>query len=857
MNMRKLTFGLILAGAVVLPAVLTVCCSGGGSRTLPCDIYRKNGTPCVTAHSTTRLLASDYKGPLYQVRRESDGRLLDITATVQGYANAAMQDEFCKGTVCVITQIYDQSGMGNDLLQAPPGTFNGPDKGYYNELSIADMAPVMIDGHKAYGVYIMPGMGYRCNQARGLAINDEPEGMYYVIDGTHYDSGCCFDYGNSSTNGRAVGTGTMETTYFGTATAWGSGNGNGPWIMSDMESGLFSGYSPKKNDVPTIDSWPFVSVFVNGGGGNRWDLRGADASWDSLITFYSGVRPGSPDNDSYFPMHKKGAMLLGNGGDNGNGSAGTFYEGVMTVGYPTDKAVNAVQRNIARTAYSKYPLSVSRPATFQPGERKTLQASVSEDVTALSADLPEGWRLDACDRSAGGYQIAVTAPSKRSAGYATVRAQTGNGEVTVAVPLRCAEPVRINEIQLANATNPQFIELYSNKETDLSGLQLVARRSGWAPLTIATIPAGTKIDAGGFYTLALAPNAVTVSAAKGASEISLLNHAEKGSRININGKDYRVMSDGVPAGAQTTIFIPVSEGYKLSFANGDFVLPVTSNAGFEPGQLMGIDLGGSYEVATVKSVGTAALQTVVSTESKAGDTTLSLESTEGLEPGSLLKIDTGDRLEEVTVASIVKASTLPAGRRIGQGRPDDAGIIALKEPLKAGHIAKVDAWCTGTGITFSPAFRSTHMSGDAIQPLGMPYTISPALESDVRVMDPVLKDKPQFDQYYGYSLSETAGSIALIDAETGVVIDAVVYGSQQSSSSANGTIASPELAVLEGDQSGGGSIAVVPQAPRRFGSREPLLAPRSLVRFPDGNDTDNLSRDFRTSDNPTPGAKNN
>ncbi len=846
--MKKLTFFLVLA------ACITSC----GRGDLPCDIYRKNGTPAVTAHSTTRLLNSQYDGPLYQVRRESDGQLLDIYALKDGYANAAMQDEFSRGTYCVITKIYDQSGMGNDLLQAPPGTFLGPDKGNFNTLPIADMAPVIIDGHKAYGVFIMPGMGFRCNQARGLAINDEPEGMYYVIDGTHYDSGCCFDYGNSSTNGRAVGTGTMETTYFGNATAWGSGNGDGPWIMSDMESGLFSGYSPKKNDVPSIDSWPFVSVFVNGGGGNRWDLRGADASWDTLITFYSGVRPGTPDNDNYFPMHKKGAMLLGNGGDNGNGSAGTFFEGVMTVGYPTDKAISTVQKNIAKVRYSKYPLSVSRPTTFLPGEEKSLFCSVTSQFDSFGVDLPEGWKLVSQNRSSNGVQISVGSPSFRSAGYATIHVVIDGVESAVSVPLRCSEPVKINEVQLANAEYPQFIELFSKTETDLSGMQIIARRSGWAPLTIATIPEGTKIPAGGFYTLALAPNAVTVSAGKGASEVSLSAHAEK---AIIGGKEYKV-SSGTPAGPMTTIFMPVSEGYRLRFQNGAFNLPVTSVAGLEPGQLMGIDLGGNYEVVTVKSVGTAALQTVVSFESKAGDTELRLESTEGLEPGSLLKIDTGDRLEEVVIAAVVKPSTLPAGRRIGQGRVEDAGTVSLKEPLKGNHIAKVDAWCYGTGVTFNPSIRFEHFSGDAIQPLGRPYTISPALESDAELMAPVLKGKAEFNQYYGYSLSETAGSIELFDPKSGVVSDAVVYGSQQSSSSANGTIASPELAVLEGDQSAGGSIAVVPQTRVRFGGfgrfspTDAAPAPKSLVRFPDGNDTDNLSSDFRVSDNPTPGAAN-
>ena len=217
----------------------------------------------MTAHSTVRRLYSAYDGPLYQVRRESDGKTMDIGFGPEGYAQADAQDEFCKGTLCYITIIYDQSGKGNDLVQAAPGTFRGPDKGGFNTLPIADMAPVLVNGHKAYGVYVIPGMGFRCNNARGLAIDDEPEGIYYVVDGRHYDSGCCFDYGNSSTNGKAVGTGTMETTYYGTSTNWGSGDGNGPWIMADMEGGLFSGYNAKKNPVPTIDSWEFVSVFVN------------------------------------------------------------------------------------------------------------------------------------------------------------------------------------------------------------------------------------------------------------------------------------------------------------------------------------------------------------------------------------------------------------------------------------------------------------------------------------------------------------------------------------------------------------------------------------------------------------------
>ena len=197
-----------------------------------------------------------------------------------GYANAAAQDAFCAGTICVIDVIYDQSGKGNHLYQAPPGPlFPGPAKGGFDTQPIADMAPITIGGHKAYGVYIMPGMGFRNNDATGLAIDDEAEGIYYVVDGTHYDSGCCFDYGNASTNGRAVGTGTMETTYFGTSTDWGRGNGPGRGSWPTWRPAVLR--HTTRNRTPPIRPsrrWRFVTAVVNGGGGNRWDLAAATRS---------------------------------------------------------------------------------------------------------------------------------------------------------------------------------------------------------------------------------------------------------------------------------------------------------------------------------------------------------------------------------------------------------------------------------------------------------------------------------------------------------------------------------------------------------------------------------------------------
>src|SRR5665811_2312825 len=151
----------------------------------PCDIYGAARTPCTAAHSTTRALYASYNGPLYQVKRRSDGTTLDIRVVqpvdlpfpdAGGYADAAAQDAFCVNTTCVINLIYDQSGKGNHLYQAPPGpSFKGPAKGGFDTQPIADMAPITIGGHKAYGVYIMPGMGLRNNNATDIAINDDPE----------------------------------------------------------------------------------------------------------------------------------------------------------------------------------------------------------------------------------------------------------------------------------------------------------------------------------------------------------------------------------------------------------------------------------------------------------------------------------------------------------------------------------------------------------------------------------------------------------------------------------------------------------------------------------------------------------
>jgi len=324
----------------------------------PCDLYSSGGTPCVAAHGTTRALYSTYTGPLYQVKRGSDGATTTIAPlSAGGVANAAAQDSICASTTCLITIIYDQSGRGNHLTQAPPGGFSGPESNGYDNLASAIGAPVTLNDQKAYGVFMSPGTGYRNNAASGTATGDTAEGMYAVLDGTHYNAGCCFDYGNAETSSHDTGNGHMEAIYFGDNAVWGTGSGSGPWVMADLENGLFSGSSAGSNAGDPSISYRFVTAIVKGEP-SQWAIRGANAASGSLSTYYSGVRPSV---SGYNPMSKEGAIILGIGGDNSDGAQGTFYEGVMTSGYPSDATENSVQANIVAAKYALTSLT-SGPA---------------------------------------------------------------------------------------------------------------------------------------------------------------------------------------------------------------------------------------------------------------------------------------------------------------------------------------------------------------------------------------------------------------------------------------------------------------------------------------------------------------
>ena len=269
-----------------------------------------------------------------------------------GIVDTAPEDTFCAGSTCVLTVVYDQSGKGNDLwyqgsTQVPASTSSSPAK--------ATTDSVTVGGHKVYSVYISPGNCYWHDGSKsGMATGSQPEGMYMVTSSRHANGGCCFDYGNSETDRSADGSGAMDSLNFSTTTAWGSGAGSGPWVMADLEYGLFAEGDNKKNANDPTQTAPFVTAVLKNNGTTEYALRGGDATSGSLSTYYKGALPGG-----WSPMKKQGALILGCGGDcckpsgGANASSGIFFEGAIVTGYPTDATEDAVQANIVAAGYGK------------------------------------------------------------------------------------------------------------------------------------------------------------------------------------------------------------------------------------------------------------------------------------------------------------------------------------------------------------------------------------------------------------------------------------------------------------------------------------------------------------------------
>ncbi len=311
-----------------------------------CDIYQSDNTPCEAAYSMDRALYSTYDGPLYQVKRASDGSTANIgVSDPGGDVNAAGQDSFCAHTACTITEIYDQSPKKNNLTIEGAGGNGAADVG-----ADATALPITIDGGvEAYGLDITPGVGYRDDQTNGtIATGSNPSGTYMVASGTNVNSGCCFDFGNAEVNNDDNGAGHMDavnlTTYCGGYDA--PCAGSGPWVEADMENGQYLG-GDGSNPVDTPSGSDFVTAMLANNGQTSFSLEGGNAQSGGLTTYWNQ----GPLPSGYTPMNQEGAIVLGTGGDNSRTDVGSFFEGVITQGVPSQDAENAVQANVVGAGY--------------------------------------------------------------------------------------------------------------------------------------------------------------------------------------------------------------------------------------------------------------------------------------------------------------------------------------------------------------------------------------------------------------------------------------------------------------------------------------------------------------------------
>ncbi len=344
----RLLAACLMAMAIAVPVTAISSTPASAATQGPCDIYAAGGTPCETAHSTTRALFAAYNGPLYQVQRSSDGSYTNIgLLSAGGVVNAATQDAFCAGTSCTITKIYDQTPNHNDLPISWGGYWHGPGPNGADIGANATALPLTVGGHEAYGIKNTPGTGYRVDNAKGVPTGSQPEGVYMVTSSNYVDQWCCFDYGSGENTHTDTGAATMNAIEWGTACWFGGCTGSGPWVEADLENGMYSSNTGPNQPGYTGVNFPFVTAMEKNNGTSNFTLKYGNADSGGLTTGWSGPLP-----NGYSPMKTDSSILLGTGGDNSNSGQGYFFEGAVTAGYPSDATENAVQANLTAAGYS-------------------------------------------------------------------------------------------------------------------------------------------------------------------------------------------------------------------------------------------------------------------------------------------------------------------------------------------------------------------------------------------------------------------------------------------------------------------------------------------------------------------------
>jgi len=413
-------------------------------------------------------------------------------------------------------------------------------------------------------------------------------------------------------------------------------------------------------------------------------------------------------------MRKQGAILLGNGGDNSNGSQGTFYEGAMTAAgtFPTDATDQLVQANVVAAGYDVPRLSLApASATATPPGLQTFTPGSSQETTVtftnttgtpatgvkLSISAPKGWTALASGTTETSKTFAgpvapgasVSATFKVTSGPAafngdlvanagwTNPTRSGTQVETTAEKVRNASPIKINEFRAsagspANSTN-SFIELYNagTKDVDISNWTLTEHPTQQAIFSNVKIPAGTKLATGGFYLLGLSSSGLTAPARKGDPTIHVRSTTgmTAGDTISIDigssVETRKIVSVGTAASSSTTLWQPLPDGPIVTIPAGSTNVPVTSVAGFAVGEKIALGYGATYpavardteryEVATVTAVGKPGTQALLGADAAAGSANIKVTSVANITAGDKIRLDidsVGHGIETVTVTNV-------------------------------------------------------------------------------------------------------------------------------------------------------------------------------------------------------------
>jgi hypothetical protein len=268
-------------------------------------------------------------------------------------------DAACAGTICTVSLLYDQSGRENHLPVAKAGVMGGGPMAALDDFeSSATPEPLTLGGHQVYPLSMEPRQGYRLARlGDGLPYRMDPQGIYMLADGTHSGPGCCWEFGNAPIDAFQFGSASALSYGSGSAAA---GAGDGPWFKADLFGDLWAGGDSRANGSgPPNPNNPSLKVkFALGLLKTRpgssapppptteWALRMADVTMAGAVTTaYQGVL-------AAFLIHA-GSVILGIDGENSNYGRGTFYEGAIVAGFPSDDTELSVLQNIQTVGYGR------------------------------------------------------------------------------------------------------------------------------------------------------------------------------------------------------------------------------------------------------------------------------------------------------------------------------------------------------------------------------------------------------------------------------------------------------------------------------------------------------------------------